>query len=29
MEPEGWLLCSQEPTTEPDESSPHHAILFL
>jgi hypothetical protein len=33
MEPEGLLLCSQEPTTgpcpEPDESSPHFFTLFL
>jgi len=33
MEPEGSLLCSQEPATghypEPDESSPHPQILFL
>jgi hypothetical protein len=33
MDAEGTLLCSQEPITgtypEPDESSPHHPILFL
>jgi hypothetical protein len=32
MEPEGSLLCSQEPTTgpypEPDESSPQFPTLF-
>jgi hypothetical protein len=33
MVPEGSLPCSQEPSTgpypKPDESSPHHSILFL
>jgi hypothetical protein len=33
MEPEGSLLCSQEPATipypEPDQSNPYHPILFL
>jgi hypothetical protein len=33
MEHEGLLPYSQEPSTgpypEPDESSPHYAILFL
>jgi hypothetical protein len=33
MEPEGSLLCSQEPSTgpypEPDRSSPYHPILSL
>jgi hypothetical protein len=33
MEPEGSLLCSQDPATdpypEPDESSAYHFILFL
>jgi hypothetical protein len=33
MEPNGSILCSQEPATgpylEPDESSPYHSILFL
>jgi hypothetical protein len=32
MEPEGSLLCSQEPNTspypEPDESIPHPPTLF-
>jgi hypothetical protein len=32
MEPEGSLLCSQEPSAgpypEPDESGPYHPILF-
>jgi hypothetical protein len=31
MEPEGSLLCSQEPSTgpypQPDRSSPYHLIL--
>jgi hypothetical protein len=33
MEPKGALPCSQEPAIrpypEPDQSSPHHPILFL
>jgi hypothetical protein len=33
MEPEGALLCSQQPTTEPcpepDEFNPHSHILFI
>jgi hypothetical protein len=33
MEPEGSLLCSQEPSTvpypEPDEFNPYHPILLL
>jgi hypothetical protein len=33
MEPEGSLLCSQEPSTgpypKPDQSRPHHPILSL
>jgi hypothetical protein len=33
MEPEGSLLCSQEPANspypEPDESSAYHPILIL
>jgi len=33
MEPEGLLLCAQEPTAGPypeqDESSPHPPILLL
>jgi hypothetical protein len=33
MEPEGSLLCSQEPSTglypEPDQSSPYDLILSL
>jgi hypothetical protein len=33
MEPEGSLPCPQDPTTgpypKPDQSSPHHPILFL
>jgi len=33
MEPEGLLLCSQQPTThpyrKPDEPSQHPAILIL
>jgi hypothetical protein len=29
IEPEGLLPCSQEPATEPDESTPRHPILFL
>jgi hypothetical protein len=33
MEPEGSLLCSQEPSTspypEPDESSPYNPIVFI
>jgi hypothetical protein len=32
MEPEGSLLCSQQPATvpypEPDESSPHPPTIF-
>jgi hypothetical protein len=32
MEPEGSLLCSQEPSVglnpEPDESSPQHPMFF-
>jgi hypothetical protein len=33
MEPEGSLSCSQEPFTglyaKPDQSSPHHPIIYL
>jgi hypothetical protein len=33
LEPEGLLLCLQEPDTgpypEPDESSPYHPIPFI
>jgi hypothetical protein len=33
MEPEGSLLCSQEPSTgpytEPEQSTPYHPILAL
>jgi hypothetical protein len=33
MEPEGPILCSQEPSTglypDPDQSNPYHPILFL
>jgi hypothetical protein len=33
MEPEGLLLCSQEPFTgpypEPDQFSPHQPTLYL
>jgi hypothetical protein len=33
IEPEGLLLCSQEPAAgpypDPDESSPYHTILLL
>jgi hypothetical protein len=27
MKPEGSLPCSQEPSTEPDQSNPYHPIL--
>jgi hypothetical protein len=33
MEPEGSLLCSQEPSTDPypkpDQSSPYYPMLYL
>jgi hypothetical protein len=33
MEPEGWLPCSQEPSTgpysEPDQSNPYHPNSFI